>query len=89
MGVHGSQLPKIKIQFLHDIDEQPHFHQDLELLYVAEGELVVKKATCEVLMKQDDVLLLNSNNSHAVTGGEGLSLLQIHISFQMLEATKL
>lgn len=86
MGTNGSRLPQIQIQFLHDIREQQHFHQNLELLYVAEGELLVAKAAREYRMKQEDVLLVNSNNSHSLTGQDGLSFLKIHIPYQFLEA---
>lgn len=75
---------KIHTAVLYDVDEQPHFHQELEVLYVIRGELTVMQDNSTSRLQKDDVAVINCNNVHSLQGSENLSLLQIHISYDLL-----
>lgn len=82
---HQKKTPsKINTALLHGVDEALHFHQELELLYLMEGELNVTQDGRTFVMQKDDVLVINCNNAHALKGNGELSLLQIHICSTLL-----
>ena len=82
---HQKKTPsKINTALLHGVDEALHFHQELELLYLMEGELNVTQDGRTFVMQKDDVLVINCNNAHALKGNGELSILQIHICSTLL-----
>lgn len=80
----NKSFSKIHTALLYSADEKPHFHQELEMLYIIRGELTVTQDNRTFQMKKDDVMVINCNNVHALQGSENLSLLQIHISYDLL-----
>lgn len=52
------------MELLYLSDEDTHFHQDIEILYIVEGETAVKEGETYRLGK-DDIAVINSNQPHA------------------------
>ena len=84
MAVAKRLSSKIHVELLHTIDEESHSHQELEILYVIRGSLMVTQDDSDFQMQKDDVLVINCNNVHALHKADNLSLLKMHISYQML-----
>ena len=65
--------------------QNTHFHQNLEIIYVLEGELEIQIETETYQMKKGDFLLVNANkrHSHHETSGN-LLLASFQINFSMV-----
>lgn len=49
-----------------EIEEYPiHFHDEIEVVYVIEGEINLKNGNCEYLLEKDDVFILNAKEIHS------------------------
>lgn len=75
---------KLKLNVLNEVDELEHFHQDIELLYVLEGKLDVVIGEQTTHMKENDVLVVNANKKHALSGSENVLYMQIMISYNLV-----
>ena len=75
---------KLKLNVLNEVDELEHFHQDIELLYVLEGKLDVTIGEQTTHMKENDVLVVNANKKHALSGSENVLYMQIMISYNLV-----
>lgn len=75
---------KLKLSVLNEVDELEHFHQDIELLYVLEGTLDVTIGEQTTHMKENDVLVVNANKKHMLSGSEDILYMQIMISYNLV-----
>jgi beta-xylosidase/AraC-like DNA-binding protein len=64
--------------------EETHFHQDVELIYVLEGEMELKVEGDTFYLKQDDVVVVNPNKKHSYKCSEDILMASFYISFQSL-----
>ena len=85
MVYRQNTAPKINTALLHRAGEEPHFHQELEILYLMEGTLTVALDGKEYALQKDDVLVVNCSHTHALRGGgPGLTVLQVQVSYALL-----
>lgn len=85
MVYRQNTAPKINTALLHRAGEAPHFHQELEILYLMEGTLTVALDGKEYALQKDDVLVVNCSHTHALRGGgPGLTVLQVQVSYALL-----
>ena len=75
---------KIHTALLYAVEEKPHFHQELEILYIIRGGLTVVQDNSTFQLQKDDVVVINCNNVHSLQGSEDLSLLQLHLPYDLL-----
>lgn len=54
------------VQVVRNMNEAEHLHPSVELLYVLEGEAKAVICEKEYLMRQDDILLINSSVRHSI-----------------------
>lgn len=66
--------------------EETHFHQDVELIYVLEGEMELKVEGDTFYLKQDDVVVVNPNKKHSYKCSEDILMASFYISFQKLSS---
>lgn len=52
-----------------------HWHNDIELLLVLEGSVVVNTSVCQYFLKKDDIFLINSNEIHSLTRNEEANII--------------
>ena len=57
---------KIILEILEQTQEKEHFHQDIELLYLLSGKLDVTIDDQHIILKEEDVLMVNANRKHAL-----------------------
>ncbi len=65
---------KLKIEVLNIREEQEHFHQDIELLFVLEGTLDVAMGEQTTHMQPEDILVINANKRHCLKGSPDILL---------------
>lgn len=71
---------RFKLRVLNEMDEKEEQHPEIELLYVLEGFMEVDKEETISHMKENDVLLINTNEKHQLRGSKDILYMQIMIS---------
>jgi len=66
--------------------EETHFHQDVELIYVLEGEMEIRVEGDIFQLKQDDIIVVNPNKKHSYKCSEDILMASFYISFQKLSS---
>ncbi len=65
--------------------EDEHFHQDIELFYVLEGEADVNVEKKISHLRQDDIYIVNANRRHSFSAMKGgFLILRLLISYQLV-----
>lgn len=75
---------KLRIQILNRAEEDEHFHQDFELLYILEGNLTVKTGEKTTHMTEEDILVLNANKKHSLSGSDNILFVKLLISYELI-----
>lgn len=75
---------KLKVEVSNITEEREHFHQDIELLFVLEGNLDVTVGEQTVCMKQEDILVVNANKKHSFKASEDILLARLYITYQLI-----
>ncbi len=63
--------------------DNEHFHQDIELLYILEGEVEAIVENRESYLRADDILVLNANRKHSFRTLGNVLMLRLMISSQL------
>lgn len=74
----------MQFYFITNAEISTHYHQNLELFYVLAGELEIQIDEQEFYLKQGDIILINANKRHLMTGKEGLLGARFEIDFHLL-----
>lgn len=87
-GIQGSmdynaKKDKVKLNVLNHVETQPHFHQDIELLYVLEGGVEVTLNDQSSTLKNGDILIINSNKKHMLAASGDFLCMQLLISYSL------
>ena len=75
---------KLKVEVTNTTEEREHFHQDIELLFVLEGNLDVTVGEQDTHMKQEDILVINANKKHSFKASEDILLARLYITYQLI-----
>ncbi len=59
-----------------------HFHQNIEVLYIFEGNVKVTVSKNTYLMQKDDVILIEPNKKHSFDASEQILVGILHISYR-------
>lgn len=63
---------------------EPHWHKEIELIYILDGGLIINKNGENVILKSGDLFLINSGEIHSVDVSEGdreVKLLRVYLSY--------
>ncbi|MDF2514566.1 MAG: transcriptional regulator, AraC family [Herbinix sp.] len=69
---HTHQDPSFPIIFHLDIREKyesdflPHWHENIEILYILEGTITVLSDASSITANKDEIIIINSNNVHHI-----------------------
>lgn len=61
-----------------------HYHQNIEIFYVLQGQLEVKIDDALYQLEKGDFILINANKRHSVTGKQNLLGVRFEIDFHLL-----
>lgn len=75
---------KLYIQVLNKKQEQEHFHQDIELIYVLEGTMEVNMGEYKTCMNPEDVLVINTNKKHSLNASQDILFVRLSIAYQLV-----
>ena len=69
--------------------EETHFHQDVELIYVLEGEMELKVEEDTFHLKREDIVVVNANRKHSYKCSSDILMASFYISFQRPYKTRM
>ena len=75
---------KLRLEVLESREEKEHFHQDIELLYVLQGTLDVLVEQKTSHMKREDILIINANRQHHLSGSEDVMYVKLTILYDLI-----
>lgn len=83
MDISGEEKGiKLDVNLLEHVDS--HFHSDIELIYLLEGELSVEIGEDKYNLKKEDIIVINSGKRHVIKAkSEGL-ICTVIIKYQLL-----
>ncbi|MCD8153963.1 MAG: helix-turn-helix domain-containing protein [Clostridiales bacterium] len=64
----NTRKENIRIQIINQVESRECFSQDVELLYLFEGEITVIQDTQKSLMREEDILLINAGKKYQIRG---------------------
>lgn len=71
-------------QVLRHIEEPMHFHPEMEVIFIIDGEADVVIGEKQYHLEKEDIILLNSGIRHSVVNSRRGILCRIHYSFQAM-----
>lgn len=83
---YNDNLPA-KIELCGSIDPDVHWHKEIELIYLVNGELTVSKNGSEYGLNKGDVFLMNSGEIHQLSpeNEDDTELLVLHLSYDFVK----
>ena len=75
---------KVLLEIAEAKEEKEHFHQDIELLYLLEGELEVYIDNQKIVMSEEDVLMINANKRHYLKSKGDVLYVKLTILYELL-----
>lgn len=64
------------------VSDRVHFHQDIELLFVLEGNVKVALENKEIYLGKEDIYVINSNARHSLEANGDVLLIRLQIRYQ-------
>ena len=80
------KIDKLNIRVLNAIDEQEHFHQDIELIYILEGCMDVVMGEQTTRMEPEDILVINANKRHCLKADADILFAQFSIQYHLISS---
>lgn len=77
---------KMDVQILNRLSGEVHFHQEVELIYVLEGELKLSVIEREYDLKRGDICVINSNEEHRMEARGDIMTAHIFIAYALIRA---
>ncbi len=79
-----SRKDKLRMRIWNRIEEQEHFHQDVEVVYVLEGTMELKVGENKTDMKPEDILVINANQRHSFQASSDILFVTLSIEYGLL-----
>lgn len=83
MMEHGRK-EKIRLRVYSSAEEREHFHQDIELLFMLEGNMDVECGGQVSCMEAGDILVINANKKHCLKPRGEVLYAQLMIEYNMV-----
>lgn len=74
---------KLRIQVCDNKIEKEHFHQDIELIYLLEGEMDIRMGEQQIHLCPEDILAVNANKKHSIAGTENILYAKLSIDYTL------
>lgn len=75
---------KLMLEILEKSEEKEHFHQDIELLYVLKGNLELNLEGQKIVLREEDVLIINANKKHYLRSYGEILYVKLTILYELL-----
>lgn len=80
-----SKLNKVSLEIRNQVEEREHFHQDIELIYILDGSMIVEAGDQKSELKAEDILVINANKRHWLqTDDKNILYLRLGIAYQLV-----
>lgn len=80
---YNENIPAKIEQYHGNVFCKPHWHKEIELVFILGGELTLTVKERQHLLKEDDVFLINAKEIHQISGEA--EYLSVHISFEFVK----
>ena len=77
---------KMDVQILSRLSKDTHFHQEVELVYVMEGELRLYVMEREYHLKRGDICVINSNEEHRIETQGEITTAHLFITYSLIRS---
>lgn len=77
---------KMDVQILSRLPKDTHFHQEVELVYVMEGELRLYVMEREYHLKREDICVINSNEEHRIETQGEITTAHLFITYSLIRS---
>lgn len=77
---------KMDVQILSRLPKDTHFHQEVELVYVMEGELRLYVMEREYHLKRGDICVINSNEEHRIETQGEITTAHFFITYSLIRS---
>lgn len=77
---------KMDVQILSRLPKDTHFHQEVELVYVMEGELRLYVMDREYHLKRGDICVINSNEEHRIETQGEITTAHLFITYSLIRS---
>lgn len=77
---------KMDVQILSRLPKDAHFHQEVELVYVMEGELRLYVMEREYHLKRGDICVINSNEEHRIETQGEITTAHLFITYSLIRS---
>lgn len=77
---------KMDVQILSRLPKDTHFHQEVELVYVMEGELRLYVMEREYHLKRGDICVINSNEEHRIETQGEITTAHLFITYSLIRS---
>lgn len=77
---------KMDVQILSRLPKDTHFHQEVELVYVMEGELRLYVMEREYHLKRRDICVINSNEEHRIETQGEITTAHLFITYSLIRS---
>lgn len=61
-----------------------HFHQEIELIYILSGTMVLHVGEQTSLMEAEDICVINANRKHGYTTSEDVLFVRVSVTYQLV-----
>lgn len=75
---------KLQVSVLSKPEESEHFHQDVELLYILEGNMKLQVGEQETLLESGDIFVVNANRRHSYHASADILYARLSIDYPLL-----
>lgn len=80
-----SKLKKVKLEIRNEVEEEEHFHQDIELIYVLDGYMQVDIGEQKSELNTEDILIVNANKKHCIhSTDKNILYIRLEIAYQLV-----
>lgn len=77
---------KMDVQILSRLPKDTHFHQEVELVYVMEGELRLYVMERDYHLKRGDICVINSNEEHRIETQGEITTAHLFITYSLIRS---
>ena len=77
---------KMDVQILSRLPKDTHFHQEVKLVYVMEGELRLYVMEREYHLKRGDICVINSNEEHRIETQGEITTAHLFITYSLIRS---